>query len=258
MSADLLRKEDIVFGNKLEVIALCSRVEVKQNFSTTGSYREIYYLHGYDGAFISGIIFKLHSAPMVEEEVFTDVPVLVKGTVGNYREVDQIHIESISPLTDVLDRDDLLAEMVDTSIIDSVNDILYDHQSMYNLTFKHLQPALGLEEATAGSFALRLYKLLKIGVWHYPEETKEYIKSIALLAEYFLGTECTLNDRFELLHAADKDLMKALFFSTKDYPEYEEFVKLHHLIMKPRGVAIEIVDNIFTSNNNNSGIRGEH
>lgn len=247
MNADLLIKEDIVFGDRVEVIALCSKVEVKQNLSTTGSYREVYYLHGKEGAFVSAILFKMNSVDKVDIEKFTDAPVLVVGTIGEYRGVEQIHIESIRPLTDVLDRNDLLAQMVDTQILDSVNDILFEQESMYNLTFAHLGPADGLEEATAGTFALRLLKFLQIGRVHYPEFTKEYISNIGLLADYFLTTEGNLDDRFNVLESAENNrvLLRGLLFVQKEYPEYEEFIKLHHLIMKPLGCTVEILDSVF-------------
>lgn len=253
MGADLLIKEDIVFGNRVEVIALCSKVEVKQNFSTTGSYREVYYLNGKDGAYISGIIFKMVGADAVDVEVFTDTPVLVKGTVGEYRGVHQILIESVTPLTDVLDKNDLLAEMVDTSILDTINDILYAHQCMYPLSFKHLRPAIGLEESTAGTFALRMLKFLQIGMVHYPEQTREYIDNFSLLAEYFLDTEGTLMDRITLVKAADSAVVQAVLFNAVDQPEYEEFTKLHHLIMKPRGCVLEIMDHVFGNHSSGGG-----
>lgn len=253
MAADLLIKEDIVFGDRVELIALCSKVEVKQNLSTTGSYREIYYLHGKDGAFVSAILFKLNSVDKVDMEAFTDAPIMVTGTIGEYRGVNQIHIESISPITHMLDKNDLLAEMVDTTILDTINEILFERNSMYNLSFQHLKPAQGLEESTAGTFALRLRKLLEIGRIHYSTIIDEYIGVISLLSPYYLETEGTLRDRFEIIRATESDLVKALLFVPKEYPEYEEFVKLHHLIMKPRGCVLEILDSAFTTNSNSGG-----
>lgn len=247
MSADLLMKEDIEFGKRIKIIALCSEVEVLQNLSTTGSYREVYHLHGRSGAFISGIIFKNFGANQVEVEAFTDAPVLVEGIVGEYRGVKQIRIESITPLSDTLDKNDLLAEMVDTEMVSSVNDIIWAH-SMYSFSFEHLRPAIGLEESTAGTFIERLLKFLQMGVAHYLELTREYIDNISLLTDYFFKSEGNLMDRLDLIQVKDSHLLRALLFSPKEYPEYEEFVKLHHLIMKPRGCVLEILDNNFGYN----------
>lgn len=247
MSADLLMKEDIEFGKRIKIIALCSEVEVLQNLSTTGSYREVYHLHGRSGAFISGIIFKNFGANQVEVEAFTDAPVLVEGIVGEYRGVKQIRIESITPLSDTLDKNDLLAEMVDTEMVSSVNDIIWAH-SMYSFSFEHLRPAIGLEESTAGTFIERLLKFLQMGVAHYLELTREYIDNISLLTDYFFKSEGNLMDRLDLIQIKDSNLLRALLFSPKEYPEYEEFVKLHHLIMKPRGCVLEILDNNFGYN----------
>lgn len=252
MNADLLIKEDIVFGERVEIIALCSKVEVKQNLSTTGSYREIYYLHGKEGAFVSAILFKMNSIDRVDVEAFTDAPVLVAGTIGEYRGVNQIHIESITPLTHMLDKNDLLAEMVDTTILDEINELLFERNSMYNLSFKHLRPGIGLEDSTAGTFAIRLLKFLQIGRIHYPEHIDQYIASISLLTPYYLETEGTLRDRFEVVSATESDLIKALLFIPREYPEYEEFIKLHHLIMKPRGCVLEISDSVFSNNKTES------
>jgi len=246
MSADLLVKDDIVFGNRIEVIALCSKVEVMQNVSSAGSYREIYHLSGKDGAFVSGIIFKNFGATKVDEELFTDCPVLVKGTIGEYRDAKQIHIESISPLKEVLDKDDLLAEMVDSRLIDEVNDILWSHESLFGISLAHLKPAIGLEEAGSGTYAVRLKKFLQAGLIIDAQLTAEYIDAISLLSNYYLNTENTLTSRLDLLKHLDTPLIRALLFGCGDCPEYEEFVKLHHLIMKPRGCALEILDTAYT------------
>lgn len=253
MANELLNKLDIVFGERVEVIALCSKVEIKQNLSSVGSYREIYHLNGKEGAFVSGVLFKNNSASAVDVDLFKGAPVLVIGTVGEYRDVLQVHIESVRLLTDVIDRNDLLLEMVDYSIVDSVNDIMFDYKSMYNLSINHLGSPLGLTEAGAGDYPKRLLKLLQMTKDQYPEIIDTYIENISLLTNYYLNTEGTLQDRFEVIGQSNIPLIQALLFSCKEYPEYEEFVKLHHLIMKPRGCVLEILDSIFNNTSTSLG-----
>lgn len=242
MSADLFKKEDIYLGNQVELIALCSKIEVFQNVSTAGSYREIYHLAGKDGAYITAIMFKSLNASRADLDTFEDQPVLVKGTIGEYRDALQIYIESISPLKGVLDRNNLLGEMVDQTLINDLNDLLYEKDSMFSLNASHLKPSKGLEEAGAGTLAIRLHDFLRTGLILHPEQTEEYIKSVSLLAHYYLSTENTLDDRINLIKQYDTPLIRALIFGYKDLPEYADFVKLHHLIMKPRGCSIEILD----------------
>ena len=244
MSADLLVKEDIQVGNRVEVIALCSKVDVIQNVSTPGSYREIYHLSGKEGAYVSGIIFKNFGASLVNEEMFTDVPVLVKGTIGEYRDAKQIHIESITSLVEVLDKNDLLAQMVDLEMVDEVNDIMWNNGSIFGLSGDHLKPAIGLEEAGAGTYVSRLKTFLQLALIVDEEKTKEYVEASSLLSMYYITKEGSLDNKLDLLKHLDSPLLRALLFSYKDYPEYEEFVKLHHLIMKPRGCVLEILDTI--------------
>lgn len=252
--ADLLIKEDIVLGNRVEVIALCSKVEVKQNLTAVGSFREIYHLSGKEGSFVSGIIFKNNNAERVDVELFEDAPVLVKGVIGEYNDMLQIHIESIGPLTQHIDKNDLLAEMVDTRVLDDLNDILWSLKSMYTLSYQHLKPSKGLDDVGAGTMAFRLLKFLQIGLVHYPEKVAEYASCISILIDLYMNTVFTLDDRFSAVKTNDTPMMRVLL-GFADYPEYEEFVKLHHLIMKPKGWSIEILGdntNNYSFNRRNS------
>lgn len=253
MSADLFKKEDIFLGNKVELIALCSKIEVFQNVSTAGSYREIYHLAGKDGAYITAIIFKSLGASRADLETFEDQPVLVKGVIGEYREALQIYIESITPLKGVLDRNDLLGEMVDQVLINDLNDLLFEAGSMFALNSAHLKPAKGLEEAGAGTVAIRLHEFLRTGLILHEDMTREYIQSVSLISHYYLNTENTLDDRINLIKQLDTPLIRALLFGYKDLPQYADFVKLHHLIMKPRGCVLEILDTTYTNSFGNIG-----
>lgn len=242
MKVELFNTGHVEFGEKVEVIGLCSKVEIKQNLSTTGSYREVYHIAGKDGAFITGIIFKENSLQRVEPLDFEDQPIYVTGTIGEYRDVLQIHIESITPLGDKLDKDDLLAEMASTEILDEINDILYEQGSHYQFSLRHLKPAKGLVDTGAGTMAERILRLLQVGVRMYPEQTSQFVSAISGLTELYLATEATLEDKINYVSKQNTNLTRALLFNDKECPELEEFVKLHHLIMKPRGYVLEILD----------------
>ncbi|MFF2798136.1 hypothetical protein [Lysinibacillus xylanilyticus] len=248
MGVELLIKEDLeVVGTELEIFALCSHVEVLQNLTSVGSYREVYHLHGKEGAFVSGIIFKNFGANSVDPAEYEEMPVMLHGTVSQYKDVRQVIIKSITPIGDRVDKNDLLAEMADTKILDELNEIIWGKKSMHAFSFDHLKPALGLEDATAGTYTERLLKILQMGVAHYPDIIQEYINNISLLSNFYLKKEGTLDNRLDMLKLKDDTLTRALLFGYKDYPEYEEFIKLHHLIMKPRGCVLEILDYNFNT-----------
>ena len=243
MNADILMAEDIEFGKKVKVIALCSNVEIIQNFSTTNSFREVYTLNGKEGAYIEGIIFKMNGAEPVDKELFIDQPVLVEGTIGEYRDAKQIVITSIGPLGHMLDKTDLLANMVDTRILDQLNEMFYKTDTLYSANYSMLEVPIGLRDAGAGTYATRLLKLLTISFLNYPEEFKEYVANISLLTNYYMRTDIeNLDEKLALVHATNSTMVKALLFGAASYPEYDEFIKIHHLIMKPRGYTVEILD----------------
>ena len=253
MGVDLLQKEHIEFGKRVEVIALCSKVEVKQNLSSVGSYREIYSLNGKEGTFISGIIFKVSGSSQVDVDKFTDEPVLVVGTIGEYRDALQIHIESITPIGLKLDKNDLLAEMVDTKLLDELNDTVWNLGSSYTHTFNHLRPALGLVDVGAGTYIERLYRFILMANISYPDLVKEYIQNISLLTSFYTECEGTLSERVNMCTISKSTLLMNVLFNDTTTPEHEDFVKLHNLIMKPRGYALEILDCSRSTNNTDYG-----
>lgn len=239
---DLLSTTGISIGDRIEAIAYCSNVEVLQNLTAVGSFREIYHLHGMTSSYMPAILFKQGLAKPVDKEAFRDEPVMVTGTVSEYKGVLQIHIESITPVGKQVDVNDLLSNMVDTRLIDEVNDLLFSIKSLTHLGSRFLKPAMGLDGSLAGTLALRLHRFISIGLQHFNEETLEYVENLSLLAEFYLDKEGTMDERLDFLKHTDSRLIRAILFGVKSYPEYDEFVKLHYLLMKPKGYEINIVE----------------
>lgn len=249
---ELLTGNDLTVGQRVEAFAYCSHVEVLQNVTSVGSYREVYHLHGMQSAYLPALIFKQGITPPVDTEMYKDEPVMVKGVISEYKGVLQITIESITAIGNKVDVNDLLASMVDTRLVDEVNDFLFANKSLTHLSQRYLKPALGIEGSLAGTLVLRIQRFLEISTKVYPELASEYMDKLSVLAQYYLTTEGNIDDRLTMLVSNDSKLLRALLFGTKDYPEYEEFVKLHHLLMKPRGYRLEILDSAFDINSNSN------
>lgn len=246
MDAKIFEHSDIKLGSEVSLIALCSRVERKQNLGTAGSYREEYYLNGKNGAVIKAVRFKNNFVATVNPDEWKEVPVVVTGAVGEYRDVLNIVITSIANVKDTLDLDDLKHELMDSTILSQLNDFLYEQGSNKILSQDFLMPATGIEDGGFGVLVERLYKALRASEVLFPEILKEYVKHLHALVHMYRYTENTLDERITedtLKHR----FLRALTMNPQEYPEYLDFVKMHHLIMKPRGCDIEIFDRSFST-----------
>lgn len=242
MDGDIFEHSHIKLGNEVSLIALCSRVERKFNLRTTGGYREIYYINGKQGALITGIRFKNNFDATVDPEEWLNVPVLVKGVVGEHQDVLNIVISSIVNLADIMDVNDLKHELFDGTILAELNEFLYQHGSRKILSADFLMPALGIDGGGCGVLVERLYKVLRASEVLFPEILKEYIEHFHALVHIYRYTENKLDERVTE-NTLQHRFLRALALNPQEYPEYLDFVKMHHIIVKPRGCAVEIFDN---------------
>lgn len=248
---ELLNKRDITLYNTVEVIAFCSNAKVKVNLSTTNSYREEFTLNGVSGAYIKGIIFKNGSPKEGEIDSYADIPVMVKGTVNEYRGEMQLVIETITTLGNTVDTTDVLNNMVDTTQLSRLNDLIVRSGSFLNLDEKALYPAKGLEKCGAGTLVERLITLLEAINLMFPDRIDEYTEIMySIMKHYQEGTN--MNSILDTLKHRDTPMLRALLMNDTASEDYKDFVVIHHTIMKPRGVIIEV----YGDGNNVSGNRG--
>jgi hypothetical protein len=246
----IFEHSDIKLGKEVSLIALCSNVDRKQNLGTAGSYREEYHINGKNGAVIKAVRFKNNFTLTVNPEEWKEVPVFIQGTIGEYRDVLNIVITSITNLKDTLDLDDLKHELMDPAILSELNDFLYGQGTTKILSQDFLMPATGIEGGGCGVLVERLYKVLRTSEVLFPEILKEYVKHLHAVVHIYRYTENKLDERITedtLKHR----FLRAITMNPQEYPEYLDFVKMHHLIMKPRGCDIEIFDRSFNTTSRN-------
>lgn len=246
MDATVFQHSDIKLGKEVSLIALCSHVDRKLNLSTTGSYREIYRLNGKNGALIDAVLFKNNFTATVNPEDWKEVPILVNGMIGEHQGVLNIVITAITNLKDTVDVNDLMGELMDTTVWSELNEFLYEQGISKILSQDFLKPANGIEDGAVGILVQRLYKVLRASEVLFPEILKEYVKHLHTLVHIYRYTENRLDERVTedtLKHR----FLRAMTMNPQEYPEYLDFVKMHHLIMKPRGCDIEILDRSFNT-----------
>lgn len=247
MEFEILDSTHNNIGDRVTLLAICSRVEILQNLTQVGSHREIYHLHGKQNAYLPGLIFKQGTRPLVDPSAYKDEPVLVEGTISEYQGVTQIHIETIVPVGDKVDKNDLLAEISDLRLVDAINDHFFQLKSLIMFNASHLKPASGLIDSNAGTYLERLNLILVLSRVMYPHLVEEYVENISLTSDFYLNSEGSLDDRLETISLTDSKLVRALIFKNDEYPEYTEFVNFHHMIMKPVGVTVQVSNNYFSS-----------
>lgn len=244
----LLKKEDLKLYASIDAIAYCSDVQAILNLSTTNSFREQFFLNGVEGAFVKGILFK-NGVPKEDEiDLYRDGPVWVKGTINEYNDEMQLVIESITTLSNTVSTEDVLANMMDTTKLSELNDLIRETGSFLSLNTDSMLPSVGLENCGVGTFVDRLTVFLKtINVAFSKEYVDEFILILSSLVNLY-RKGVTLDNVLDTLKYQDTKLLRSILLNDVDN-EYRDFVLLHHTIMKPRGVIIEINN----CNSNRSG-----
>lgn len=250
MNTEVFNKSHIEVGKQVSLIAICSRVDIVANVKTTGGYREIFTINGKDGCVMEAVQFKNKYEKLVLKGDWENDPILVEGLVSEYNGNINLVISKIANARENLSLEDLKAEMVDTTILSNLNEELYQLGSSKPLSSDYLLPSKGIEEGGFGILIERMNTFIGMAKLLSRDLAEEYAANVNRIAYIYHKTDCSLEERFASDLIKGK-MMRAFMLNPLDYPEYYQFVKLHHLIVRPRGVRVEIFDDYLSTDSDN-------